>query len=229
MGVAMRRTVEKPKISRTEKNPCWRGVGDAAPFTAGIPENVPRARSLAALFRAMECCTRCDLARGRTQVVHGFGPSRADTMLIGEAPGGTEDRQGMPFVGRAGRLLDELLELAQLRRDDVFITNVVACRPPGNRAPKAAEIRAHTPWLEEQLRLVSPRLVVTLGRTALSYFLPGEKITEIHGKVCVVESAQEELRLMPTFHPAAALRGRVLRSLIEKDFRAIARALRRPR
>jgi DNA polymerase len=177
----------------------------------------------------MSCCTRCELARQRTQVVHGVGTQRAETMLIGEGPGVTEDRVGVPFIGRAGRLLDELLGRAQLRREDVFITNVVACRPPHNRAPTSTEVLAHAPWLEEQLRLVSPRLIVTLGRTALHYFLPGAKITEIHGDVRVLDGLPGGLRLLPTFHPAAALRGRIVRSLIEEDFRALAREVQRDR
>ncbi len=200
---------------------CWKGKGDDAPFIAGIPEEVGRHRALGALFEAMRCCTRCDLALGRMQVVPGVGPRDARLMLIGEGPGAQEDRRGEPFVGRAGALLDELLASAGLAREDVFITNTVACRPPRNRTPRTRETAAHAPWLEEQLRLVAPRVVCTLGRSALVYFVPGAKITELHGEAIEVEREERTLTLLPTFHPAAALRRRELISTMEVDLRAL--------
>jgi len=169
----------------------------------------------------MACCTRCELAAGRTQVVPGVGPRRAAVLLLGEAPGAEEDRNGMPFVGRAGRLLDRLLDAAGLERRSVFITNVVACRPPGNRTPRAAEIRAHAPWLEHQLRLVRPRLIVTLGRVALGYFIRGAKVTELRGKETTVEHDGRQITILPTLHPAAALRAPDLLPSLEADFRKI--------
>ena len=138
-------------------------------------------------------------------------------MLIGEAPGASEDAQGRPFVGRAGRLLDELLAQAGLARADVFITNVVKARPPGNRDPKASEIAHHLPWLERQLELVAPRVVIPLGRHALAHFAPGRKITEVHGTLLVAG----DRRLVPWLHPAAALRNPVLRETLTQDARAL--------
>lgn len=138
-------------------------------------------------------------------------------MLIGEGPGANEDKQGRPFIGRGGRLLDSLLAEAGVERADVFITNVVACRPPGNRTPRPAEVRAHAPWLEEQIRLVAPRVIVTLGRAALTYFLPKEKITLVHGVAWKQERHGKELWILPTFHPAAALRNDELRPLMQAD------------
>lgn len=207
----------KKGLAKAPPAPCWKGQGDAVPYLPGLPEEVPRFRSLSALFEQMACCTRCDLAPTRTQVVPGIGPRRADLMLIGEGPGANEDKQGRPFIGRGGRLLDSLLAEAGVERADVFITNVVACRPPGNRTPRPAEVRAHAPWLEEQIRLVAPRVIVTLGRAALTYFLPKEKITLVHGVAWKQERHGKELWILPTFHPAAALRNDELRPLMQAD------------
>jgi DNA polymerase len=225
--------VEKPKRARTKtdaKTPCWRGRDDPARYTPGVPAEVPQFKKLGPLFSAMSCCTRCDLARGRTQVVHGVGPKQGvEVMLIGEAPGRQEDERGEPFVGSAGRMLDSLLQRAKLDRETVFITNIVACRPPGNRAPKVSEIKAHAPWMNLQIALVEPLLIVTLGRSALLHFLPKEKITAIHGKPRKVEREDDELWILPTFHPAAAFRNQDVKPLLEADFAAIAPALRRLR
>jgi uracil-DNA glycosylase len=190
------------------------------------PEVVPRFRSIPALMKVMSTCTRCELALTRTHVVLGVGNRKARLMLIGEAPGEKEDLAGVPFVGRAGQLLDRVLEAGGIARDDVFITNIVACRPPKNRAPRAAEVRAHAPWIEEQLRLVNPEIVVTLGRVALTYFIPKAKVTQIRGKPQTVARGDRELMIVPTLHPAAALRDPELRPLIEADFRKIGRLLR---
>ena len=164
--------------------------------------------SLEDLHEAMRACVACDLAASRTQVVPGVGPADADIMLLGEAPGAREDKGGAPFVGAAGRLLDSLLEEVGVARSRLYIANTVACRPPSNRNPRAGEMRAHAPWLEEQLRLVAPRVVVSLGRVPLIYFFPGAKITQEHGRVRAVEREEVSFRLLPSFHPAAALRRR---------------------
>jgi uracil-DNA glycosylase len=190
------------------------------------PEVVARFRSIPAMLKVMTTCTRCDLASTRTNVVLGVGNRNARLMLIGEAPGEKEDLAGVPFVGRAGQLLDRVLEASGIERDDVFITNIVACRPPKNRAPRAAEVRAHAPWIEEQLRLVNPEIVVTLGRVALTYFIPKAKVTRIRGKPQKVARGETTLTVVPTLHPAAALRDPELRPLIEADFRKIGRLLR---
>jgi uracil-DNA glycosylase family 4 len=191
------------------------------------PDPLPRFRSVAALNRAMTKCTRCPLALTRTKVVRGVGNPEARLMLIGEAPGEKEDLAGEPFVGRAGGLLTKVMEAAGLSRDDVFITNIVACRPPANRTPRVSEVRAHAPWIERQLELVSPLLIVTLGRTALTYFLPKAKVRELRGKPLKINREEVQLTLFPTLHPAAVLRDPELRPSFETDFRKIAKLLAR--
>lgn len=202
---------------RATDDDCWRGRGSDAVFVPGLPGEVPAAAALPELFEAMACCTRCELALERTQVVPGVGPADARVMLLGEAPGAQEDRAGEPFVGRAGKLLDQLLAAASLRRSDVFITNVVACRPPKNRNPRAREVRAHAPWLDAQLRLVRPEVVVTLGSVALKHFVKAGKITELHGAPQALVRGDLSTILLPTYHPAAALRRRELRPVLEAD------------
>jgi uracil-DNA glycosylase len=204
------------------EKPCWKGKDDVVPFVPGLPETVGRFRSIGALNEAMSCCTRCELAAGRTRVVRGDGPKRARIMFLGEAPGASEDRDGVPFVGAAGRLFARLLEPTGLKRDDVYITNVVACRPPRNRAPGRGEILAHRPWLEEQFRLVQPEVVATLGRVALTYFIPGAKVTELNGSPQRLEWQGRQLVLLPLFHPAAALRSPARVPLLEEAFRVLA-------
>ena len=212
--------------ARRPATPCWRGKNVATRFVPGIPEEVPRARSLDRLFSTMECCTRCELARGRTQVVRGVGARPAPLMFIGEAPGEKEDLAGEPFVGSAGRLLDRLLAEVGIPRDAVFITNIVACRPPGNRTPRVKEVRAHAPWVEEQLRLVKPQVVVTLGRVALTFFIPKAKVGVLRGRRQRVEHNGEPLTVFPTFHPSAVLRDYQVRyPVVLADFRKIARLL----
>src|SRR3954453_10590331 len=132
-------------------------------------------------------------------IVPGEGAADADVMIVGEAPGASEDKQGRPFVGRAGKLLDQLLAEAGLARQDVFITNVVKARRPGNRDPKASEVAHHLPWLERQLELIRPAVVIPVGRHALAHFAPGRKITEVHGTL-LVEGGR---RLVPWLHPSA--------------------------
>jgi uracil-DNA glycosylase family 4 len=158
-----------------------------------------------------------EICESATNIVPGEGNHDADVMLVGEAPGASEDKQGRPFVGRAGKLLDELLAEAGLVRDDVFITNVVKARPPGNRDPRAAEVAHYLPWLEQQLALIKPAVVIPVGRHALAHFAPGEKITEVHGTLVVAGDRQ----LVPWLHPAAALRNRDLRETLFQDARAL--------
>ncbi len=154
-------------------------------------------------------------------MVPGEGSPTADVMIVGEAPGAKEDEQGRPFVGRSGRLLDELLAAAGLDREQVYVTNVVKARPPGNRDPRADEVAHHMEWLEIQLALIQPRLVVPLGRHALAHFTDGAKISEVHGTVL-----RERGRvLFPLYHPAAALRSTALRATAFEDARALAAAL----
>ena len=163
-----------------------------------------------------EPCATC------TQLVPGEGNPHAEVVLVGEAPGASEDKSGRPFVGAAGRLLDQLLTEAGLHRECVFITNVVKARPPGNRDPTKAEVAHWMPVLEAQLALIAPRLVVPLGRHALAHFAPGAKIGEVHGRT-VTERGRE---LFPLYHPAAALRSTKLREALFADARALGALLR---
>ena len=161
--------------------------------------------ALAEVEREAKGCTRCPLAQGRTQVVFGVGSSNADLMFVGEAPGQQEDLQGEPFVGRSGQLLDRMvLEEMGLTRDRFYIANTVKCRPPGNRDPQPLEIAACGPWLETQVDLIDPKVVVTLGNFAAKLLLgTTEGITKLRGRAYPYRGGV----LVPTFHPAAILRG----------------------
>jgi uracil-DNA glycosylase len=156
-------------------------------------------------------------------MVPGEGSSNADVMFVGEAPGASEDEQGRPFVGRSGRLLDELLAAAGLDRERVFITNVVKARPPGNRDPRADEVAHHMVWLDAQIALIRPRLIVPLGRHALAHFAPGRRISEVHGRP-LLENGR---LLFPMYHPAAALRSTGVREEAFADARALGALLQR--
>jgi uracil-DNA glycosylase family 4 len=165
----------------------------------------------------IRACTACDLCRTRTQAVPGEGPASARVFFIGEGPGYYEDKSGRPFVGPAGKFLDELLALAGLSRAEVYITNIVKCRPPNNRDPLELEIEACRGWLYQQLDAIGPKLVVTLGRYSMSRYFPGASISRIHGQPRELESYS----VVPMFHPAAALHQARYRSLIEDDFRRL--------
>jgi len=156
-----------------------------------------------------------------TNMVPGDGSATAELMFVGEAPGASEDKQGRPFVGRAGKLLDELLAEAGLERADVYITNVVKARPPNNRDPKAGEVAHCMPWLETELALVQPRLIVPLGRHALAHFADDVKISEVHGRLLY----ERQRALFPMYHPAAALHAKGLRDTLFADARALRDAL----
>ena len=174
--------------------------------------------------RSVRSCTDCPLHRGRTNAVPGEGSPTAELMFIGEGPGFHEDRQGRPFVGPAGQLLEGLLASIGTTRDQVFIANMVKCRPPDNRDPQPAEITACSKYLDRQIELVNPKIIVTLGRFSLGRFFPGESITRARGRL-----RQKDGRLIfPVMHPAAALRRPELRSTMVEDFRAISQALAQP-
>jgi DNA polymerase len=162
-------------------------------------------RTLAEVAVEAADCTKCRLAEGRTQVVFGVGNADADVMFIGEAPGFHEDKQGEPFVGAAGQLLTRMLgEVVGLAREDVFICNVLKCRPPGNRDPQEDEIESCTPWLVEQVSLIQPRVIVTLGNFATKFVLQtAQGITRMRGRAY----PWHDRTVVPTFHPAAILRG----------------------
>ena len=169
---------------------------------------------LAELYQKIAACRDCeDLANTRTQTVPGEGPENAQLVFIGEAPGFHEDQQGRPFVGQAGQFLEQLLNSIGMRRSDVYICNVIKCRPPGNRDPLPTEIKNCQKWLDQQLELLSPKMVVTLGRYSLAKFFPGETISKIHGKA----RRQGNVLYFAMYHPAAALHQQSLRQTIEAD------------
>jgi DNA polymerase len=178
---------------------------------------VDAAEELARIAAEVRACTACKLHRGTINAVPGEGPANAKIMLIGEAPGFHEDRQGRPFVGAAGKFLDELLALAGLRRSDVFIANVVKHRPPNNRDPEPDEIAACAGYLERQIAAINPRVIVTLGRFSMARWFPGERISRIHGQPRWIGGRM----IIPMMHPAAALHQAQNRPLIEADFRRL--------
>jgi DNA polymerase len=183
-------------------------------------------RALDEAAREASTCERCRLAQGRTQVVYGVGSSSADLMFIGEGPGYYEDKQGEPFVGAAGQLLNRMLEEIAILREDVYIANVVKCRPPGNRDPYPDEIEACSPWLQEQIEVIDPRVIVTLGNFATRYIL--DKPTSI-SRVRGQRFAWQGRTVIPTFHPAAILHGGGEASsqmtALRADFQEIRKAL----
>jgi DNA polymerase len=179
---------------------------------------------IAALGDRVRRCTGCRLSGGRTQAVPGDGPAGAKVMFVGEGPGYHEDRQGKPFVGAAGQLLSELLSGVGLSRDRVYVTNIVKCRPPENRDPLPDEIAACRPFLEEQIALVDPEVIVTLGRFALEVFAPGARISRVHGQPRRLGSRT----FLPMLHPAAALHQPSWRPRLEEDFAALRDVLSLP-
>ncbi len=168
---------------------------------------------LAQLYEQISRCQRCPLSATRTMAVPGEGPADAAIMFVGEAPGFHEDQQGRPFVGAAGHFLDQLLGSINLSRRDVYICNVIKCRPPANREPLPDELQACRPYLDQQMALIKPKLVVTLGRFSMELAFSGVSISRIHG----VPKKVGDVVFLPMFHPAAALHQPKYRSLIEQD------------
>lgn len=177
--------------------------------------------SLENLRSQISACTRCELYRGATNAVPGEGNPEARILLIGEAPGHHEDTQGKPFVGNSGKFLTELLLKAGLSREDVFITNVVKHRPPGNRDPLPDEIVACRHFLDQQIAAINPDVIVTLGRFSMARYFPGERISKIHGQPKEVDGRY----IVPMYHPAAALHNGSLRPELEADFLKLPRLL----
>jgi len=170
--------------------------------------------ALSELCQQIVVCTRClALVNSRTQVVPGDGAENAAIMFIGEAPGYNEDQQGRPFVGQAGQYLNQLMASINLKREQVYITNVIKCRPPGNREPLPTEIENCYPWLKQQIELIKPRIIVTLGRYSMARFFPGKSISKIHGTA----QKQDSTIYFAMYHPAAALHQGSLRPEIEAD------------
>ena len=188
-----------------------------------------RREQLVELYKEVQRCEKCPLHETRTKVVFGAGNADADLMFVGEAPGAEEDRQGLPFVGRAGQLLNQLLEEIGLSREEVFIANVLKNRPPGNRDPQPLEIQACEPWLWRQVALIEPRVVCTLGNFSTK-LLSGSPtgITKVRGTPQVHELGGRMVYLLPLFHPAAALRTPAVKETLRADFATIPALLQRP-
>jgi uracil-DNA glycosylase len=180
-----------------------------------------RRAALDAIAAETRTCQRCPLCRSGTQAVPGEGPPDAALLFIGEGPGFHEDRQGRPFVGPAGQLLTDLLAGIDLQRDQVFITNMVKHRPPGNRDPEPDELAACQTFLDRQIELVNPRVIVTLGRFAMERFMPGARISQVHGKPRRIGTRT----FVPIIHPAAALHNGSWREPLSADFAALGRLL----
>jgi DNA polymerase len=183
-------------------------------------------RALEEAARDASTCVRCRLSQGRTQVVYGAGDPDADLMFIGEAPGFHEDKQGVPFVGAAGQLLNRLLADSGIERDEVYINNVILCRPPGNRDPLPDELEACRPWLDERIAIIDPAVIVTLGNWATRYIL-GSNVSI--GRVRGQRFPWNGRMVIPTFHPAAVLHGGGENSrqmaALRMDFQEMKRAL----
>lgn len=172
------------------------------------------AETLEKIAHEVSACTKCALHESRKKAVTGEGPADAEIMFIGEGPGFHENEQGRPFVGASGKFLDQLLAQAGLERSDVFIANVVKCRPPGNRDPQLDELQACGEYLDAQIEAINPSIIVTLGRFSMGRYMPGAKITSVHGQMQKIE----ERFIIPMYHPAAALHQPALRPSILADF-----------
>jgi uracil-DNA glycosylase len=180
---------------------------------------------LAQIAKEVSTCTNCALHHSRKKAVPGEGPARAEIMFIGEGPGFHENEQGRPFVGAAGQFLDQLLEQAGVTRADVWIGNVVKCRPPGNRDPLPEELAACDVYLERQIEAINPSIIVTLGRFSMNKFMPGAKISQVHGQMRKVGNRY----VIAMFHPAAALHQASLKPAIMADFAKLPELLKQAR
>ena len=189
----------------------------------------PRREALVELYREVSGCTRCPLHAGRTKAVFGAGNADAELMFVGEAPGAEEDRQGLPFVGRAGQLLNQLLEGIGMKREDAFIANILKSRPPGNRDPQPEEIAACWPYLERQIQLIEPRVIATLGNFATKKITGSPLgITRVRGTPQVHEIAGRTVFVFPLLHPAAALRTPSLVETLREDFAKLSGLISEP-
>jgi uracil-DNA glycosylase family 4 len=199
-------------------------------YDRAVPTTAERREELKAVYTQARACTRCpELARTRTQVVFGAGNADADLMFVGEAPGAREDEQGIPFVGAAGKLLDELLGEVGLARSDVFIANVLKCRPPGNRDPLPVEIDNCQDYLMRQVELIEPRVICTLGNFATKLLRADPTgISRLHGQAEIRVVGSRAVRLYPLFHPAAALYTRSLLDTLRADFGRLPQLLALP-
>lgn len=165
------------------------------------------------------------LREGATQLVFGEGNPETKVYFLGEAPGFYEDQKGRPFVGQAGQLLDKLLESINLKREDVYISNVVRFRPPQNRDPEPQELAAFAPYVDEEIKIINPKVIVTLGRFSMNKFIPEVKISQVHGRPHKIKWQGSEIVIMPMYHPAAALRAGAIMNLLKEDFKKISKIL----
>lgn len=182
-------------------------------------------REMQELNHSISVCQKCALAATRTNVVFGVGSLDAKVMFIGEAPGANEDKQGIPFCGAAGKVLDELLSAADLKREEVFIGNILKCRPPGNRNPQNDEIIACTPYLDAQIAFIKPAVICCLGNFASNYVMSKfglankvQGITKIHGSIFITDAAYGKIKIMPMFHPAVVTYDATKKTILVKDF-----------
>lgn len=177
--------------------------------------------ALTELYQQIAACYKCDIAKLRTHTVPGEGPENAEILFIGEAPGWHEDQQGRPFVGQAGQFLDRLLASINLKREQVYIANVIKCRPTDNRDPLPTEIQNCRHWLDAQIALIKPKMIVTLGRYSMGRYFPGKNISKIHGTAV----KQDNVIYFAMYHPAAALHQQSLKQAIETDMQKIPKLL----
>jgi uracil-DNA glycosylase len=212
-------------VAGVSRDPAWRRRGDAAVDVEAAPVSFHRgtAEALAGAQASIGVCTRCKLSGlGRTQVVFGVGNPNAELMFVGEAPGADEDEQGVPFVGRAGQLLTKIIEAIDLKRDDVYIANVIKCRPPQNRNPEPDEIATCEPFLFQQIDLIQPKVIVTLGKFAAQCLLRSEEpISRLRGRMFDYRGA----KLIPTFHPAYLLRNPSSKREVWEDMKLVKKLL----
>ncbi|EKD46902.1 MAG: hypothetical protein ACD_67C00024G0009 [uncultured bacterium] len=176
----------------------------------------------------MMTCSKCALCKKRGQIVFGTGNSDAKIIFVGEAPGRKEAELGIPFVGSSGIILEKMLASVQIKREDVYLTNICKCRPPENRDPLPEEIQECRPWLEKQIGIINPKIIITLGRFALNSFLPDVKISEVHGQTIEIKIPKVgKVNIFPSYHPAAARINRKTRALFEEDFKKIPKLLKK--
>lgn len=178
--------------------------------------------TLKELNKKISQCQKCELGKTRINIVCGSGSDQAEIMFVGEAPGKKEDETGLPFIGSAGKILDELIESIKLKREDVYIANIVKCRPPENRDPKPEEVMMCKNWLNQQIEIIKPKLIVLLGRHSMDRFLPGQKISIDHGK----PKRYNGRIYYPVYHPAATLYKRSLLEELQKDFLKIPKIIK---
>lgn len=191
---------------------------------------MPREDEMASIEQNVKACKNCELHKTRTNPVVGTGSLSARILFVGEAPGYYEDMQGEPFVGKAGKILDELLASVELQRNEVYIANVLKCRPPGNRNPASEEIRACTPYLDAQLEIIQPEIIATLGNFSLAYTfdkfgLQKDKISKIHGKVFTVSTIAGIKKIIPLYHPAVATYNPSMKGTLIEDFKVLVECL----